>query len=149
MIKFNRMKYQFLEDIAIADIAFEAYGKTLKELFQNCALALTTVMVDLNDIKPSKNYKLRMKSQGIEELLFDFLSELVLLKDKDQILFSRFELKIEELKTKEYLLKANLRGEKINPQKHKLRSDVKAVTWHMFKLGKDDTGWKVQIILDI
>lgn len=143
------MRFKFLPEIATADIAFEAYGKNLEELFANAGMALMAVMVDIKDIKPSKNHELRIKNKGLEELLFDFLSELVFLKDKQQILFSKFEVKIKSLYSKPYALVANLWGEKINPKKHKLRADIKAVTWHLFKIEKTKSGYKARVVVDI
>lgn len=143
------IKYRFLENIATADIAFEAFGENLDEVFENSAEALTAVMVDPKDVKSLKDHELKIKKKGIEELLFVFLSELVFLKDAKQLLFSKIKIKIKKLTTRDYQLKANMWGEKINPKKHHLRSDVKAVTWHMFKLEKKREGWYAQIILDI
>lgn len=150
------VKYRFLEDIATADIAFEAWGETFEELFKNCAMALMEVMADTTTVSPSLNEKLNLpagkagiKSEKLENLLFDFLSELVFLKDRDQILFSRFELEIKKLTTKDYQLKASMWGEKIDPQKHHLRVDVKAVTWHMFQIAGEKDNWKARVVLDI
>ena len=149
MIRFSRMKYRFLEDIATADVVFEAYGKTLEDLFQNCALALMEVMVDTATVSPSQSEKLKIKSEKLENLLFDFLSELVYLKDAKQILFSKFSVNIKTLHPKPYTLVANLWGEKINPRHHHLRTDVKAVTWHLFKIEKEKKGWRAQVVVDI
>jgi len=143
------MKYRFLENIATADVAFEVYGKTLEELFQNAAEALTAVMVDVATVSPLLNKKLKMKNEKLENLFLDFLSELVYLKDAKQLLFSRFRLKIEKLETGGYSLDANLWGEKISPQRHKLRSDAKAVTWHLFKIEKRKSGWLARVVVDI
>ena len=44
-------KYKFLEDIAIADIAYEAYGKDLNELFENAALAIFEFSADIKTIE--------------------------------------------------------------------------------------------------
>lgn len=150
------VKYRFLEDIATADIAFEAWGETFEELFKNCAMALMEVMADTTTVSPSLNEKLNLpagkagiKSEKLENLLFDFLSELVFLKDRDQILFSKLKIEIKKLTTKDYQLKASMWGEKIDPQKHHLRTDVKAITWHMFKLEKLGKGYHAQIVVDI
>lgn len=143
------MTYRFLENIATADIAFEALGKTLEELFENCATALTAVMVDTETIKPISNSQFQISNKEIENLLFDFLSELVFIKDLKQLLFSKFEIKINKLDAKGYKLEADLWGEKIDPKKHQLHSDVKAITWHMFQLEKEKDSWKARVVLDI
>ena len=47
------MSYEYLEDMATADVAFRASGATLEELFQSAAKATTNVMVEnLDSIRP-------------------------------------------------------------------------------------------------
>ena len=95
MLKLKQdMRYRLIEGIARADIAFEAYGRPQEELFNNCAIALFEIMVDTTTVKPIKNYELGIKNQELEELLFDFLEELVFLKDAKNMLFSKFKVKI-------------------------------------------------------
>ncbi|MBI1969675.1 archease [Candidatus Woesearchaeota archaeon] len=140
-------KFKFLEDIATADIAFQAYGKTLEELFQNAALAVSESMVNTKQIKGKVKKELSFTADTLDNLLFDFLSEIIFLKDSDGLLFSQFDLTITENKTKK--LKAVLHGEPLNPQKQELRADVKAVTLHMFEIKKTAKGFEAMVILDI
>lgn len=144
------MKFRFLEDIATADVAFEAYGKTINELFENCGLAVEETMVDTGTISKSKKQKakIQIKNQNLENLLYDFLSELVFLKDRDGLLFSKTKVKI-NLVSNIYHLSSNLSGEPIDPSRHHLRADVKAVTKHLFALEKEKEGYKATVILDI
>jgi SHS2 domain-containing protein len=136
-----------LENIAIADIAFEAEAKNLGELFKECFLALQESMVELKTLSEKIEKKIELKSNEIEKLLYDFLSELVFLKDAEQLLFKRVELKIE--KKSEWFLLAKCFGEKINPKKHVLRNDVKAITLHEFEVKKIGKKWKAKIVLDV
>lgn len=139
--------FKFLEKIAIADAAFEAYGKTLEELFVNCAKATFEAMVDSKTVTPNYTEKIQLENKTLEDLLFDWLSELVYLKDYKAILFKDFSVKIQ--KNTNYRLEGEAKGEAINPQKHKLRADVKAVTYHLFEVKKTERYWKARIILDI
>ncbi len=141
-------KYRFLEDVAIADIAFEAYGKNLNELFTNAALALFVMQADLKTVNQKRSWKIKLKNSEIDKLLFDFLNELIFLKDRDYSIFSKIKLKITE-KDKTYHLEAEVWGEKINPGKHKLGNDVKAVTMHMFEVKKEKGKWKARVVVDI
>ena len=140
-------RFRFLEKIAIADIAFQAYGATMEELFESAALATFEAMADLETVEEKEKEFLQLKSQKIEDLLFDWLSELVYLKDAKAMLFRSFKLKIDD--KRKYQLKAEARGEKINPAKHKLRTDVKAVTYHMLEVKREKGRWIAQVILDI
>ena len=139
--------FKFLEKIAIADIAFEAYGKTLTELFVNCAKATFEAMVDLKTVTPTQTDKVVLENKNLSDLLFDWLSELVYLKDYKAIVFKDFSVKIGQ--NMKYRLEAKVKGETINAQKHKLRADVKAVTYHLFEVKKTNRLWKAKVILDI
>ena len=141
------MRYKFLEDIATADLAFEAYGKTLPELFTNAALATSDAMANLKTVSPKIKKTIILRNLELYGLLFDFLSEIISLKDSDYMVFNKFEVKLR--KGEVYELTAVVYGEKINPKKHELHSDVKAVTMHMFEIKRLRGKWKALVILDI
>ena len=76
----DKKKYKFLEDVAIADIAYEAYGKNLNELFENAALAIFELSANLNTIDSRQKVEFELENQKIDILLYDFLSEILFLK---------------------------------------------------------------------
>jgi len=139
--------FKFLEKIAIADAAFEAYGKTLEELFVNCAKATFDVMADLETVTPNQAETVKLENKTVEDLLFDWLAELIYLKDYKAMLFKEFSVKVQ--KNTNYILEGEARGENINQSKHNLRTDVKAVTYHLFEVKKAYRLWKAKVILDI
>lgn len=142
------MPYKFLEDVAIADIAFSARAGTLGKLFSECAMALEECMVDRDTLRQKKQKTIKISAGNPDKLLFDFLSELVFIKDSKRMLFKKFSCKVSE-KGDDYLLHAKCFGEKIVPKRMLLRNDVKAVTRHMFKIQKAKRGWKALVVLDI
>ena len=139
--------YKFLEDEATADIAFEAYGKDLNELFENSALAVEECMVKLSSLKLKEKYKINLESESIEELLYDFLSELIFIKDTEGLLFKKFKVKIS--KNKPFKLTAECDGEKINRDTQELLDDAKAVTKHLFEVKKIKERYIAKVIVDI
>ncbi len=139
------MKYKFFEDLATADIAFEAYGSDLNELFEACALAIFDIMVDLKSVKPKVRKIIKLENNSLDDLLFNFLEELVYLKDVEVMLFSKFKVKIENEKE----LIAECYGEKINQGKHKLKIDIKAITLHKFEIKKEKNKWIARVLVDI
>ncbi len=141
------MPYRYLEDIATADAAFEVEGKTLEELFRDAAVATFEIMADTGTVKPEVTREIELEKEDVDNLLFDWLSELVYLKDADGLIFSRFDVNIR--KNDAYKLKATVSGEPINQRKHSLRSDVKAVTYHMFEVKKTGENWTARVVLDI
>lgn len=141
------MPYRYLEEISSADTAFEATGSTLEELFGDAAIATFEVMADTNTVKQLLIYEIDLENESVDGLLIDWLSELVFLKDTENILFSVFDVNIR--KNEVYILKAVAKGEKIDRGKHSLRSDVKAVTYHMFEVTKKGDNWTARVVLDI
>lgn len=143
------MPYRFLEDLATADIAFEASGKNIEELFIQAASATTNVMVrDLQKIEEKEKREMRVEADEIDMLLFNFLQEIIFYKDAEQLIFNRYDVKIR--KEGSYLkLKAEFYGERLDMNKHDLIVDVKAVTLHQFEVKKTDAGWEATVILDI
>ncbi len=141
------MSYRFIEDEATADIAFEAFGKTLQELLESAALATTNVMIrDPRKISHNAKKSFEVKADSVEMLLFNLLQEIIFYKDAKQLLFSSFHLDVDE---KNIALKCVAQGEKIDQKKHDLVVDVKAVTLHLFEVKKTKEGWKAHVILDI
>lgn len=148
-------KYQIVEGIATADVAYEIYGVNLRQLFANAAEAVEQTMVDLRTVNPVISHRLSIVRLNLEDLFLDFLNELLFLKDSERKIFSEFEIFIAhrhskyDSKKKDYFLLATLKGEKIDPKRHHLRCDVKAITRHKFYLKKTKKKCQAQIILDI
>jgi len=143
------MPYEFLEEVAIADIAFKATGKDLEELFAAAAEATMNVMVEeLDSILPTEERQLTFENDALDLLLFDFLQELIYYKDAEELLLRVGSVKLEE-RDNRFFLQAAARGEKIDPSRHRLRVDVKAVTLHQFRVETNNQGWEAHVILDI
>src|SRR5215470_19539786 len=143
------MPYKFLEDIATADIAFEATGRDLPELFTAAADATMNVMIDnLDAIELRETRQIELSNDNIEMLLFDFLQELIYFKDARRLLLRARETQIEQ-EGDAYVLKAKVAGEHLDDARHQQRADVKAVTLHGFSVKKQDGGWKAKVLLDI
>jgi len=138
--------YQYLEHTA--DVLFIAKGNTPAEMFEQAGLAVEETMINLKKVSPAKKIKIKKENTKIDSLLFDFLDELVFLKDYKQLVFSKFEVNIEE-KKKKFKLDALAYGEKIDNEKHEPKVDIKAVTMHMFKVEKSKAGWQAQVLVDI
>jgi SHS2 domain-containing protein len=143
------MPHRYLEDIAIADVAFEAWGDTLERLFIAAADATMNVMVDnLHTIEPREHRTLDQEADAIDLLLFQFLQELVYYKDAEQLLLRAATVHI-HAHGDGFTVHSEAQGEKINPERHELLVDVKAVTLHQFQVEQTQDGWKARVILDI
>jgi SHS2 domain-containing protein len=143
------MPYKFLEEIGTADIAFEATGRDLAELFSDAADATMNVMIDnLDAIERRESRQIKLSNDKIDMLLFDLLQELIYFKDAERLLLRVRDVQIDE-KNEKYFLKADASGEPLNAARHLQRADVKAVTLHDFSVEKEDGGWKARVLLDI
>ena len=143
------MPYKFLEEIGTADIAFEATGRDLPELFSDAADATMNVMIEnLDAIEPRETQQIELSNDKLDMLLFDFLQELIYLKDAERLLLRVRNVRIDE-KNQKYFLEAEAAGERLNAARHQQRADVKAVTLHDFSVEKENGGWKATVLLDI
>jgi SHS2 domain-containing protein len=143
------MPYEYLEDDAIADIAFRAWEPTLEGVFVAAADATMNVMVEeLGAIQPMVEKEIKLENDSLEMLLFDLLQELIYHKDAERLLLRVPQVRI-DTKDNRYLLQAKAAGEVLEPERHHPRVDVKAVTMHRFSLKKTDDVWEAFVILDI
>ncbi len=143
------MPYRFLEDIAIADVAFEAFGKDLEELFTAAADALLNVMVaDPATVRADEEVDFRLENRELDMLLFDFLNELVFYKDARQFLLRVKSADITHDGVR-FIVNAKAGGERPDPARHRLIVDVKAVTLHRFKVEESENGFRAEVVLDI
>ncbi len=143
------MGHHFIEEEATADVAFEAYGKDLPEVFRSAADAVMNVMVDnLEAIKPLEKRVIETNNEALDLLLLDLLQSLIYYKDAERLLLRVRDLNINE-HNGSWHLRAQAQGERMDPERHVLLADVKAVTLHDFRLEKVDSGWRAHVILDI
>jgi len=140
--------YNYLPDIAIADVAFHARGDSPAELFAAAALATTEVMIKPADIHKRIECTVSLRADNMEDLLYEWLSELIYLKDVERLIFIDFNINITGGDST-YDLQATLGGEEIDQNRHELGRDVKAVTYHLFEIKEVNNGYEARVVLDI
>jgi SHS2 domain-containing protein len=128
-----------------ADIGFEAFGATRKEVFANAARALMYLMVDPESIVPREKLPLRTEASDMPNLLVNWLSEILYLFDAEGWLFRDFE--VEDLTDRS--LEAMARGEKFDRTRHQVKLLVKAITYHQLDLRETAQRWRAQVYVDI
>jgi SHS2 domain-containing protein len=143
------MPYKYLEEVAIADVAFDAWGGTLEEVFAASADATLNIMVaDLETVARRERRKIELENESLDLLLFNFLQELIFYKDAEKLFLRVETVRIHEA-GRRYRLEAYACGEELDPQKHDLGVDVKAVTLHRFQVKETPQGWQANVILDV
>lgn len=128
-----------------ADVGIIAYGADVEELFSNAALALFSLITEPESIDEKLRLGLEVRSKGRDNLLVEWLNELIYLFDVKHVLFSRFDINSLTLNR----LKANCYGEEFSPLKHKINVGVKAATYHMLKLDRNGNDYRAQVIFDV
>lgn len=142
--------FRFLEDIAVADAAFEAVGDSPSELFTAAGQAAVETMVNPATVGVNWGRTVQRDDAALSDLLFDWLNEIVYTKDAQAVLFSRVAADVTyDSNRRVWRLKGELIGETIDPERHELRADVKAVTKHLYDVRQEGAQWKARVVLDI
>ena len=128
-----------------ADLGIVAYGRDEKELFANIAYALFDNITDLGVVREDEAVKIEVGGMGWEELLLNWLRELLYIQQVKDYLFKRFVLR--ELEEDHLIGDAN--GEKFDPQRHRLKMEVKAVTYHQLRVRTEGKKFITRIIFDV
>jgi len=136
------MKYKIIDDLT-SDVMFEAYGKGLKELFENAAEAMFSIICKVDKVEKKKPIKVKVDADGVEDLMIKWLQELIAVVDTEEMFLSKFNIK----NIDEKHLEAECFGEEISPEKGE--TVVKAVTYYNFNLEKTKDGYKACVTLDI
>jgi len=127
-----------------ADVGVIAYGVNINQAFANAARALFSIITELDSVAEVLHRDIELTAPDQESLLVKWLNELIYLFDTENIIFKRFDI----TKLSNTQLKARSYGERVDSSKHKLKTGVKAATYHMLKVNKGD-GCKVQVLFDI
>lgn len=143
------MSYTYRDDIAKADAAFEASGRTIEELFIAAADATMNIMVEnIAAIQKKQGLAFELESEALDILLLNFINELIFLKDARCLLLRIENISIRKTDTK-FVLKTKVYGEEPDPGKHSLCVDVKAATLHRLSVKQTGQGWLATVVLDI
>jgi SHS2 domain-containing protein len=143
------MPYAYADDMAIADLAFRAWGQTVEETFMAAAEATMHAMVeDLTTIAPQEERAFEVHEEQLDLLLLQFLQELLFYKDAQRLLLRVSEVQITE-RDQGFTLQARAAGEPLDPTRHALGADVKGVTLHRLQVVQSPNGWEATVVLDV
>ncbi len=150
------MKFKFIEHTA--DIKFQAFGNTLEEAFKNSVLAMSKSILD-KKLKGNIKRKVEAKGKDNERLLYDFLEELLILFDRDNLLITE----VKKIKISDRSLTAEVLG--VNSEKYEMDNHVKSVTYNEMFVRKQEAKllasspksqtkqkkykWVIQVVLDV
>jgi SHS2 domain-containing protein len=136
--------YEFFEHTA--DIGARVYGATLPELFVNAARAMYEAMGELREGEGRKTRDLAIEAATLEDLLHDWLAELLFEFEAHHTLYDEFEFSACEPGR----LAAELRGAKVDFSRSAPREEIKAVTYHQLRVEQlPDNSWQATVIFDV
>jgi SHS2 domain-containing protein len=137
------MSYEAFEHTA--DLGLRIRAADLNALFAEAACALFATLVEnLDSVRPGRRLDLQISGSDLEYVLFDWLKELLYHFDVEHLLLSRFEVHVGADG-----LHGSAWGEPLDPQRHELAHEVKAITYHGLRVEETPDGWLAELIVDI
>jgi protein archease len=130
-----------------ADLGLRVVGLDLVDLFQTAATGLFDVIVaNREEVRALETEQLSLHSDSPEDLLVQWLNELIYRSETSHRLYSSFHVELDEPACR---LTATIGGEPIDRTRHVLDHEVKAATRHGLRLQKGSQGWVAEVIVDI
>jgi len=123
----------------ISELVFEAYGKSLKELFENAALGLSSAIADLDKVEAKEEEEFEMKGEDLEYTLFNWLNGIITVIEAENKIFSKFE--VEDIDKNK--VRAKMWGESLDPSI--IKKKISAPDSSNFKVEKTNNGYKAVI----
>ena len=139
MRKMNR--FELIEHTS--DVGLVACGETLEEAFASAAYGMFSIIGELDNVREIESRTVELKEDDMEGLLFEWLNRLIYYFDVEMLIFKRFDI----IEYGESYMKAVCYGEKYDPSRHQLKTEVKSATYHMLEVDREKN--KVQVIFDI
>ena len=142
--------HRFLDEIVLGDVAYEATGDSVSELFVTAALALIETMADPLTVGTNWTRECRLSESEIEDLFFEWLNTIVFIKDAEGVVFNDVLATVRlDSENNLWHLDATLTGDRVDATRQDLRTDVKAVTKHLYEIRPNESGWYARVVLDV
>lgn len=137
------MRYRTIEHTA--DVGVEVEARDLAGLFEGAALAMFSLVLDPRTVSPAVAKRIELEAGDVEELMFRWLAELVYYTGAENLAFGGVHVEA----VSEMSLAATATGETLDPEKHDIRLEVKAVTYHEMRVKHGPRGWSARVIFDV
>lgn len=138
-----KRKYRFINHIA--DVGIKVYGSSCNELFRNGALALYDLLVDISTVLPKEEHKITVQGEDLTDLWVNFLREALSLFHIEKVVCCNCYVAVINTGYGE----AIMYGETLDLNRHRLKQEIKAVTYHQAYVKKTSTYWVGQVIFDV
>ncbi len=128
-----------------ADLGVEITGASQEEVYAGAAGALFDLLTDLSSVRESEERTLTVEGEGPDDLLVNFLRELLYSWNGEGFLMKRCTV----LEAAPRRLTAVLRGETYDPARHRIRMEIKAATYHQASIRRTAAGWMGRVVFDV
>jgi len=132
-----------------ADTGIKFYGETFSEIYENAAKGMSSLITDRRTVKPIKEKIFIIEGKDYEELTINWLRELHYFHQSELFLFRKFKFNKLSGKERNFTVSSTAFGENINLNRHKIKNEIKLVTYHKFYVKKIENYWEGLVIFDI
>jgi SHS2 domain-containing protein len=140
----NQKKYRITKHQS--ELAVRVVGESQADLFANSALTLFDVMVaDLEKVECKESIPLEVEGSDRDDLMVNWVRELLYLYQGSGYLLREFLIR----EVKDTVVKADVRGEKIDPDRHEIQQEIAAVASHKSRMQKTGNQWTAHLIFEI
>jgi SHS2 domain-containing protein len=140
----NQKKYRITKHQS--ELAVRVVGNSQADLFANSGLTLFDVMVaDLEKVECKDAIPLEVEGTDRDDLMVNWVRELLYLYQGSGYLLKEFLIR----EVKETLVKADVRGEKIDPDRHEIQQEIAAVASHKSRMQKTGNQWTAHLIFEV
>ena len=136
--------YRFLDHAA--EVKFQAFGKTIEEAFVSAGLALMQIYCEPMTLQVHDTRQLRVESDTLEGLLYDYLSQLVVMIDAEHFVVGDIS-DVFLTRDKNYVLTVVLHGQ--DSEDVAFDTDVKSITHHQMAIDQSDAGVSITVVVDV
>ncbi|HEV8241732.1 MAG TPA: archease [Thermoanaerobaculia bacterium] len=131
-----------------ADVGIEVQAATLEALFVDAAAGFCDVITEVARIGGDQEHTFEVEGAALDLLLVTWLEELLFRFETSGVLYPRGDASVEG-KGDSWSLRARMRGERFDAERHPLKVQVKAITYHELEVARDEQGWRARVIFDI
>jgi len=133
----------------VADIGFRVVGSSVDDVFEQAARGLFATMVDVDAVQPMTAHRTELSAASLEDLMVNWLSDLVAQKELTGLVFGRFRAHVEEETAKRFRVVGDAWGEPIEARRHHPRNEVKGISYLGLKVELRGDRWRAQVIVDV
>src|SRR5207249_9934347 len=128
-----------------SDLLIRVFGQTQAELFANSGFALFDLMTDVEKVQIGDRLPLEVEGVDRDDLMVNWMRELLYLYQGSGYLLKEFQIR----EVKDTIVKAEVCGEKIDPDRHEIKQEISAVAYHQSRMAKTGNQWTAQLIFEV